>query len=128
MRIGEFSKKTGFSIDTIRYYEKLGLIIPQRQEKGRKTYTEIEEYRANMVKKLKEMKFSLSEIEFFLKADEAITGPEYLSRLDYRTLSDCLVILEKIKEELEEKELEIKEAKRLVKALTVKIRTSVCEE
>lgn len=128
MRIGEFSKKTGFSIDTIRYYEKLGLIIPQRQENGKKTYTEIEEYRANMVKKLKEMKFSLSEIEFFLKADEAITGPEYLSRLDYSTLSDCLVILVKIKEELEEKELEIKEAKRLVKALTVKIRTSVCEE
>ncbi len=39
MKIGDLSKKTGLSIDTIRYYEKLGLIpSPWRNAGGTRIY------------------------------------------------------------------------------------------
>lgn len=31
MRIGELSQRSGFSIDTLRYYDKIGLIRPSRR-------------------------------------------------------------------------------------------------
>lgn len=39
MKIGELSERTGLSIDTIRYYEKLGLIpAPWRNSGGTRVY------------------------------------------------------------------------------------------
>lgn len=40
LRIGEVSKATGLSASTIRWYEKLGLILPQRESSGYRTYTQ----------------------------------------------------------------------------------------
>lgn len=41
MRIGEFSKHSGLTIDSIRYYEKIGLIpMPLRDGGGRRIYGE----------------------------------------------------------------------------------------
>ncbi|SET14784.1 MerR family transcriptional regulator, partial [Anaerobranca gottschalkii] len=41
MLIGEVAKKYGVSVDTLRYYEKIHLLIPRRNRKGR-FYTERE--------------------------------------------------------------------------------------
>ena len=38
--IGQFSKLSGFSIDTLRYYEKQKLLFPNRDENNRRIYTE----------------------------------------------------------------------------------------
>ncbi|WBU61546.1 MerR family transcriptional regulator [Paracoccus albus] len=39
MKIGEIAARTGLSIDTLRYYEKIGLIDrPARDEAGRRDY------------------------------------------------------------------------------------------
>ena len=32
MRIGELSKRSGFSIDTLRYYHRMGLVQPSRRD------------------------------------------------------------------------------------------------
>ena len=41
MKIGEASEKTGVSVDTLRYYEKVGLVPAiQRDEHGVRDYTE----------------------------------------------------------------------------------------
>lgn len=62
MKIGEFSRKHGVTIDTVRHYMELGLIIPEKNgaqyEFDNKCSNDIEE-----VKWLKEHKFSLSEIQ-----------------------------------------------------------------
>ncbi|MDA3972759.1 MerR family transcriptional regulator [Enterococcus thailandicus] len=39
-RIGEFSKLTGFSEHTLRFYEKKGLISPRRNESNLRLYSE----------------------------------------------------------------------------------------
>jgi MerR family transcriptional regulator, copper efflux regulator len=38
MLIGELSKQTGLSKDTIRFYEKLGLITASNHDMGTKSY------------------------------------------------------------------------------------------
>jgi DNA-binding transcriptional MerR regulator len=39
MKIGELSERTGLSIDTIRYYERIGLLPkPAREASGHRTY------------------------------------------------------------------------------------------
>ena len=40
MKIGEVARRTGLSIDTLRYYEKLGLIDPPWRQGGQRTYDE----------------------------------------------------------------------------------------
>ncbi len=40
MKIGEVARRTGLSIDTLRYYEKLGLIDPPWRQGGQRAYDE----------------------------------------------------------------------------------------
>ena len=40
MKIGDVSARTGLSIDTLRYYEKIGLIDPPYRAGGRREYDE----------------------------------------------------------------------------------------
>ena len=64
MLIGELSKKTGFSRDTIRYYEKLGLIKePSRNgsDNNYKNYTEPVLKRLLAIRKIKDFGFTLKE-------------------------------------------------------------------
>ena len=39
MQIGEIAKQSGFSKDTLRYYEKIGLIQLTKQQRGCLLYT-----------------------------------------------------------------------------------------
>lgn len=65
MRIGEFSKKTSTSIDTIRHYIALGLLVPQKDGK----YFRFDDrcgYDLDRIKDMKDMDFSLQEIKNIL--------------------------------------------------------------
>ncbi len=64
MLIGELSKKSGFSRDTIRFYEKIGLIAVNgkaRLENNYKNYSESVLKRLVVIKKIKEFGFTLEE-------------------------------------------------------------------
>ena len=64
MLIGELSRLTGFSRDTIRFYEKEGLIKvgrKQRKENNYKDYSEDILRRLLIIKKLKGFGFTLNE-------------------------------------------------------------------
>ncbi len=65
MLIGELSKRSGFSRDTIRYYEKIGLIVlpkKARRENNYKDYPEETLLLLKTLKKYKELGFTLEEI------------------------------------------------------------------
>ncbi|MCD5354423.1 MerR family DNA-binding transcriptional regulator [Kineosporia mesophila] len=40
MRIGELADRTAVSIRSLRYYEEQGLLPPERNDGGRRTYTQ----------------------------------------------------------------------------------------
>lgn len=64
MLIGELSAKSGFSRDTIRFYEKQGLINVSRKQRRDNNYKEYSEdvlQRLQTVKRLKNFGFTLNE-------------------------------------------------------------------
>ncbi|MDQ6956662.1 MAG: heavy metal-responsive transcriptional regulator [Mariprofundaceae bacterium] len=63
MKIGELSKMTGVSIDTVRYYEKRGLIpSPVRSRAGYRQYGEHDAKRLLFIVQAKGLGFTLEEI------------------------------------------------------------------
>ena len=71
MLIGELSKRTGFSHDTIRFYEKKGLIEVDKRERRSNNYKEYSESvyeKLLLIKTVKELGFTLNEIDEFIHA------------------------------------------------------------
>lgn len=71
MLIGELSNRTGFSHDTIRFYEKKGLIEvskTERRENNYKDYPEAVYEKLMLIKSVKELGFTLNEIDEFMHA------------------------------------------------------------
>jgi len=61
--IGELARLTGYPRDTIRYYERTGLIpAPPRTTAGYRLYTHAIKERLQMIRRAKDLGFSLAEI------------------------------------------------------------------
>ena len=65
MRIGEFSKVTGISAYTLRYYEKKGLIRVNRDQAGRRDYSENDIEWVRFIKRLKDTGMLLRDIRHY---------------------------------------------------------------
>lgn len=65
--IGALSKATGVNIETIRYYERVGLIPePPRSDAGRRVYGEDDRKRLAFVRRCRELGFPLDDIRGLL--------------------------------------------------------------
>lgn len=65
--IGALSEATGVNIETIRYYEKIGLIpAPPRTEGRHRVYEEIHLKRLTFIRRGRELGFSLDQIRDLL--------------------------------------------------------------
>ena len=63
MRIGEAAEKTGLSISNIRFYEKKGLIGPDREPDSKyRNYTEDDLERLNLIILYRKMELSVETI------------------------------------------------------------------
>ena len=70
MLIGELVERTGLTKDTIRFYEKKGLISLDRKSRRENNYKEYSEQvldKLMLIRKLKDMGFTLNEIDTFLE-------------------------------------------------------------
>lgn len=61
--IGEFSRHTGLGIHTLRYYEQENLILPERNAKNRRCYSEQDVVWIAFIKRLKDTGMPLKEIQ-----------------------------------------------------------------
>jgi MerR family transcriptional regulator, copper efflux regulator len=67
MRIGEVAQCSGLGIETIRYYEREGLLAePERKPSGYRQYDESAVARLQFIRRTKELGFTLSEIKELL--------------------------------------------------------------
>jgi MerR family copper efflux transcriptional regulator len=63
MTIGGLAKRSGVNIDTVRYYEREGLLPPAaRSASGYRHYGEAEVERMRFIRRAKELGFTLAEI------------------------------------------------------------------
>ena len=66
MKIHELSKRSGIHLETIRYYEKMGLMLePKRLANGYRDYDEASLKQLKFIKTCRALDFSLAEIKFF---------------------------------------------------------------
>lgn len=65
--IGYFSQLIGLSIDTLRYYEKEGLITPARNQQNQRVYTEKDRNWLAFILRLKQTGMPINEIKIYAK-------------------------------------------------------------
>ncbi len=110
-RIGDVAETLGMSVDTLRYYERIGLLPDvSRTESGIRRYDEDDLARLRFIKRAQMMNFSLSEIGALL---EFRKNPER-SKKYARELA--MAKLGEVDERLRSLEDLRKELRRLVKA------------
>jgi len=69
--IGRLAKRAGVGIDTVRFYERRGLLPqPQRTASGYRLYSEDTINRIRFVRKAKQLGFTLDEIENLLRLQD----------------------------------------------------------
>lgn len=68
LTIGRLAKKAGLGIETVRFYERLGLIEPPpRTDSNYRIYPEEEVNRLKFIKRAKDLGFTLKEIKELLE-------------------------------------------------------------
>ncbi|MEO0896594.1 MAG: MerR family transcriptional regulator [Bacteroidota bacterium] len=116
MLIKELEEKSGLSRDTIRYYEKIGLLeikSSDRKENNYKSYTEAHLHRLLLIQEAKKMGVTLKQIGDYIKAweEDSLTYDEkkwiFNSQLDHlnkriETLQNLKAYVQRKLEKLEE--------------------------
>jgi DNA-binding transcriptional MerR regulator len=71
MQIGDLSRVTGVNIETIRYYERIGVLPrPTRQMNGRRTYAEQDTGRLGFIRHARDLGFELADVRTLLALQE----------------------------------------------------------
>jgi len=105
LTIGAMSRATGINIETIRYYERIGLLpAPSRTRGNYRAYTAAEQKRLNFVRRTRNLGFSIEEIRTLL-------------RLSNKTDTDCCEVTEIANNHLGETERKIADLKALADEL-----------
>ncbi|MBV0931545.1 MerR family transcriptional regulator [Lentilactobacillus sp. IMAU92037] len=65
--IGKFSRIVNISVDTLRYYEKEGLIVPKRDNVNRRQYTDHDVKWIDFIKRLKKTGMPIKDIKKYAK-------------------------------------------------------------
>lgn len=79
MRIGELSKRSGFSRDAIRFYERSGLInaTAREGENNYKSYPESAVFTLEIVRDAQAAGMTIEDLSQFLRQLEALDGDDF---------------------------------------------------
>ncbi len=70
MNIGRASDVSGLPPKTIRYYEEIGLVVPDRSENGYRDYSEEDGHRLKFLQRSRSLGFSIEECRMLLSLYE----------------------------------------------------------
>jgi len=106
MRIGELAKRLNLNAQTIRYYERIGLLPePERTESGYRAYADGDERRLRFVKNARSVGLTLGEVKEVLAFHERGEAPcEYVTEAIARRAEEVerqIAELTEFKEELD---------------------------
>jgi len=104
LQIGKAAKATGLTVDTIRFYQRIGLFkVPARTSGGYRVFTQNEIADLQFIGKAQELGFSLSEIrELTLLRQNAHACPEVrgVIRRKLANIEEKIVALQQVRDEL----------------------------
>lgn len=119
MDIGEFSKITAIAIDTLRYYDKIKLLIPAKVN-SRRMYTEEDVEKALIIIKLKKLNFSLDEIKAFFELEKNIEQSEEINDESVKEIEVCIKMIELKYKDIERQEEELRIVKTALNKMIIK--------
>ncbi|EDY86173.1 Zn(II)-responsive transcriptional regulator [gamma proteobacterium HTCC5015] len=109
-KIGHVAKALGVSVDTLRFYEREGLLVPSlRSEAGYRLYSAQDVQRGHFIMHAKAVGFSLAEIAQLL--DLEVTR-------DAQTCHDVKQVVDDKIQEIESKILDLRKMKQSLKGLS----------
>lgn len=89
MKIGEVAKRSGTGIETIRFYEREGLLLePERRPSGYRQYGEATVERLDYIRRAKELGFTLAEIKELLELSFAASNCEHIRQRAEAKITD----------------------------------------
>jgi len=65
-KISEISKLYDIGVDSLRYYERLGILTPKRDTNGYRLYNLTDLYKLNIIRDLRALDFSMNQIKDYL--------------------------------------------------------------
>ena len=106
MLIGELSKRTGCIVETIRFYERIGIMpVPPRSPGGHRLNSEADEKRLTFIRRGNDLGFTLSEVRGMLGmvdgGDYSCADIESITRAHIKDVRRKISDLRKIKKVLE---------------------------
>ena len=106
LTIGKLAKACGVKTDTVRYYERLGLLVPvERSESGYRKYSQESIKRLNFVRRAQGLGFTLEEIKELM---ELSSIPE----------ADCADVCERAQKKITDIEQRMSDLAAMKSALT----------
>lgn len=99
-QIGEISKLYNVSTDTLRYYEKIGVLKPKRLQNGYRVYRITDIWRLNLIRDLRKLDFSMSTIKEYL-INRSVASSMKLHEKEIEAIKEDLDFLEQVKNNLE---------------------------
>jgi DNA-binding transcriptional MerR regulator len=104
MQIGELAKKAGVNTQTIRFYERNGLLnVPPRTASGYRAYSENTAQIVRFIKQSKELGYTLAEIKQLLALHEHsgnATQVRALAIAKIASINDKLEIMTRMRDDL----------------------------
>jgi len=95
LKRGALAKKTGCNLETIRYYEKIDLLLPpERTPSGHRLYSQDDQARLRFILRCRELGFSIEEIRSLLRLVD--TGAYSCGEINQLTLLHLSSISQKI--------------------------------
>ncbi len=71
MQIGDLSRQAGVNVETIRYYERIGVLPkPARQSNGRRSYASADAQRLGFIRHARDLGFDLAAVRVLLALQE----------------------------------------------------------
>lgn len=111
--IGEMSRRTGVNIETIRYYERSGLMpAPARSPGGNRQYNDDQLRRLYFIRRCRDLGFSIAEVRNFL---------EMVDRRDFT----CAEVHARTREHIDTAERKIRDLRKMLS--TLKDMASQCD-
>ena len=99
-KIGEISRLYGIGVDSLRYYEKIGLLNPLRAESGYRYYSVREIWKLNVIRDLRELNFSLEQIGRYLQRHSIDSTLELLQQ-EEQTIGEKIRELQSLQKNVE---------------------------